>query len=187
MAITANFLNAVDSTVYKTISIVEVVLDGGSEYYSNHPISGHSNINPYMTTDINQNPAKIDPRRASSSLGSVGFILIDKDDEITSSMGTESWINKPVKVYSFYEGLTYPTDRVLFFTGRISQCTAKNDGTTWQFVAYEERQEVAKPTFTNITTLKTNIATVGQTTGIEVNDSDQLDASGIIRVNNEQL
>ncbi len=187
MAITAAFTSAVDNTVFNSISIIEVALDGGSVYYSDKAVTGVSAIKNYLTKPLTNNPSKIDAKRASSSFGSMSASILDKDQEITASMAAESWVNKTVTVYAFYDGLTWPTDRVTIFTGKINSVKAPNDGATWMISIAEEREQIGKPLFQNKSNLATAITTTGQTTGIYIDSSTQLDSAGTLRIGNEYL
>jgi hypothetical protein len=182
MALTAAFEAEVAKTRFKVNNVIEVVLDGGSEFYSMHPISGFSAIKDYIIGDINEKAQKISVKRASSSYGSMPISLLDKSNEITASMATESWSNKKIIVYAFYDGLTWPTDRATIFTGRLT--SAKSKANLWNIIVQEEGGFISKTLYDQESALTAAIN--DSVTSIPVESASNYDSTGgFVAINSE--
>ena len=148
MAISANFISNIDTITLKYISVVEIMLSDRTIYYSTRSLTDTTpDCLPYLSRHPSVSGSKVDIREVSSSIGNASFILLDKDAAVTLDMVDETYLNKTVNIYLYFDSGSnvFPTDALKVFTGKIDTFTSDNIELT--FSAREIIFEASKSIF----------------------------------------
>jgi hypothetical protein len=186
MPVSSNFQDDIESSKFSLITIIEIIRTDDTVYYANTTCTDTTpDCLPYITGDVSISGSRVDIREVSSSLATASWSLTDKDSEVTLDMSNESYINKQVNIYNYFDntGNTFPTDALRVFSGKID--TFDSNGSSIKFSAREVRLETAKSLFdakTNLNGSLTNVATT-----ITVDDTSFFPSSGKIKIEDEVI
>ncbi len=183
MAVTTAFSNALALSQYKLYYVIEIELDSGNRYYTSRATSEPANSYSYISKEPKATEQTIDIIEASSTFSTLEFTLIDKDGFVTADMFLEAYLNKPVNLYVMFDGLTFATDAIRTFTGRLDQMTVN------QFEISFSARELLSDAFTSmydgISNLNGLINTVA--TDIVVDDISVFNESGTLKIEDEYI
>ncbi|MGR9045620.1 MAG: hypothetical protein ACU83N_10010 [Gammaproteobacteria bacterium] len=108
-----------------------------------------SNYRKYLVgiSGIEQN---ITPEKGTASIGSLKFSILDKNQEITAMMATDTTFfhRKKVTLKSGYVGNAI-ADLMQEYTGWITEISRGKNGLTWEFVATDPQKWLQKVIFRN--------------------------------------
>lgn len=182
MAVSANFIDDISSLNLKLISVVEIVLDSGSIYFGTKTLTTPACLD-YLNDHPKISGSKVDIKEVSSSIASATWSIQDYNGEITTSISEESYINKYVNIYMYFDnpGNTFALDSLLVFKGRVDSISA--DDSDINFSAREIRFESAMPLFDGKTNLSSAINNSVAT--IPLKDTSNLLDAGKIKIDDE--
>lgn len=184
MSLSANFISDIDTTKLKYVSIVEISLSTSTVYYSSRSLDSSVLTSlPYLTKHPSVSGSKVDLREVSSSVGNASFTLLDKNSEVTRAIVDETYINKKVSIYIYFDktGNTFPTDAMRIFSGKIDSFTS--DNTSLTFSCRENIFDSSKSLFDSKTNL--SAAITNSETTIPVKTTEGFPTSGKIKIEDE--
>lgn len=185
MAVSANFEAAIAQNNYKLLHVIEIELGNETRYYTDRNVSDPAGSYDYLMEIPRTGVSKVDIKEAKTTLGSLSFTLLDKDNFVTDDMVETTYLNKKVSLYLLFDDgvLTFANDAVKVFTGYIETVDVSQPKIT--FNASEIRATLGKPIFNGITNLDGAIN--DSATTITVDSTATFKDSGTIKIDDEYI
>ncbi len=186
MSVSANFIADIATLTPKFISIVEIILSDRTVYYSTRDLTDTTpDCLSYLMDHPKISGGSLDIREVSTSISTASFGLLDKDQAVTADMVDESYINKDLKIYLYFDNgsNTFPTDALLVFSGKIDGFSS--DNTSIKFTAREIRFEAEKALFDAVGNINGDLN--NSATTIPIKSTTGFQTAGKIKIDDEVI
>ena len=178
---------AFDTQLAKSAFQGNIVLEIDGVYYSQYPVDTGLAVDADkvgLISNVTVNGVTLDIRNVRTSIASVSFSMVDKDERISISLGNSSqaWQNFEVKTYmGFITGTFDFADYTQLATTRIKAAKRLDNG--WRFTSAEPIDLAKKRISTTFANLDGAISDIQ--TSINLDDATSFASTGTAKIGSE--